>query len=279
MKKEKVLFVIMIGIIIVQFASASVERVCSDGKNVSWSQKELKQGTTKVIGMLNIALIGADESVAFGRAGVSLIIDAKKILIINKSSNTIEINEKGYTLTLVNASDESAKITFNGQTKEILLDEFELMGLLPVYLDNSYSKYEDDLPAADLIIGSSQMYLTSEEMPYRKINITNTTYLIELISASDDNAMLRVSSCPYADIIEIREYKKIIREMEINNSQNNSNAVVNNTNTTVQPKKQIGGSCLKNEECFSEYCKKEKCVEPTQIQKIINWFKKTFSWK
>ena len=67
--------------------------------------------------------------------------------------------------------------------------------------------------------------------------------------------------------------------MEINNSQNNSNAVVNNTNTTVQPKKQIGGSCLKNEECFSEYCKKEKCVEPTQIQKIINWFKKTFSWK
>ncbi len=264
MKKE-MLFILIVFLFMSSLASAKI--ICSDGSSVQWDQKEINKYARKEINGLRLALSEIIEYNVLQTTNVKLILEATLVTLTNEiPSQELEFSTGKYNVTLSNISSSAVKIGINGEFKNLIINEPETIKGTYIMLLNAQVENIN----AEMIIGSQQISLSTNEEPSKKINIANSTYIIELISASE-NAIIKVNKCKSGDILEEESQNKIqetnnITTIEANDTENINKTISGNETTP---------NITEQNETITQQDQQEK---PGPIKKVINWFKKLFSW-
>ena len=292
MKKEAIfILLIILGISIVSARSS-----CSDNSSVISDQNEIKIGSSKIISGLGIGITKTTEtnlirsSNVIGRITADLIADTRRLELSNKSSfEEIELLTGKYTVSLSDAAPTKVKITIDGESKEMEEGIIETIKNLFVMLGNLEESGED-APRVKLIIGSKQLFLSSDEKPSEKLIFGNITYLIELVSASESvNAVVKVSICKTGEIIYLIDtpQQTTLTNQTSNNTASNETTTNNESNTENESVKQVTVEEVRerlrklNETQSNE--SSETTIEKSGpsygfFKRIINWIKKLFGW-
>lgn len=248
---KKIVFIL---VIIILVNAVSAELACSDRSKVEIDQNEIKLGSAKKINELGIGVALSDDSALGYRA--ELLIDAQSISLSNESSEINLISGK-YSASAPNISSSSAIIKIDSESKTLeLKDKAAIKGLVVMYF-----KFQNNL--AEVLIGTKEIYLSSREKLSEKITLGNETYIIELFSASDSNAVVKVSKCETGEISEINQANNTTEAQ-----QNSTNQTIQN-NTEIRPENNTLNNTIQN-----NTLKNPQDNEEGFFQKIINWFKK-----
>ncbi len=278
MKKEAIVVLIFVFLV----AQVSAEISCSDNSQVIWDQKEINIGFSKIINGIGIGIAKTEERAFYKRVIAELIIDARRIDLSNKtSSQDIEIITGKYNVGFTETSDEKAKIKVNGESKEIEEGSIETIKDLAVMLIESKNILDQEAIVVKLIAGYKQISLSNDLHPSEKITFGNTTYFIELSSASSSNAIIKVSYCKTGEIIEITETIEIINKTE---DKTNTTSNVTSANKTADNQKNDSSKQVS----VAEVRERLRKLNETQsngdtsqqkigfFRRIISWFKKLF---
>ena len=84
---------------------------------------------------------------------------------------------------------------------------------------------------ARVIVGAKKISLSNDQNPAEKTIFKNTTYLTELNSASQANAIISVSFCKTGEIIYESEIKNTTETNTTQQTTNSTNTAVNNSKT------------------------------------------------
>jgi len=221
--KKGILFLPMMIVLVMTLVSADYS--CSEGDFVE-DQDEIDLGERETINWLGLGLIASDETAALNKYSADLITDAKEFTLTNDTSS-IEIEFKSGTqnVSLVNATDSTAKISVGGSSE--LGDEGDVMtvGSFKVFLTSTEGVYPG-IATVKGIIGVEKISLSSDDL-FEIVTLDSVDYLLELFSASDDNAIVKVKKCDNesADIVEVGE----VVEEEVDNSTVENVTVINET--------------------------------------------------
>lgn len=209
MKKELLalfvlVFIVLIFILTPSITSASVELFCSDNSKILSELNEVEIGSYRMINDLGIGVTKTSESVFYKRITADLLVDTKRTILSNKSSETSPSSETvsllsgDYTITFVKTNSTTATITVGGETISISkLETTSVKGIFAMLTDITS---ENDNPTIKVIMGAKQLSLSSEKSA-EKIVIGNKTYVVELSSASQTNALIKVSKCSSGEIM------------------------------------------------------------------------------
>ena len=200
MKKELfTLFVLIFIIIISSIISAAVEISCSNNTKPLSDLNEIKIGNAKAINELGIGVTKSTESPFYKRVSAELLIDTKKSTVSNETpSETVELLTGNYTLNFVKANSTTATISIGGDTKDISLNNVEIVKGVYVMITNI--KLIETSPEINFIIGSQQITLTNDQTRAQKVAFNNKSFIIEISSASETEALIRVSKCLNSEI-------------------------------------------------------------------------------
>lgn len=282
MKKEGALLLIML--FFISFTSAKT--FCSDNSKVFSDEGEIERGSSKVINDLGIGLTRTEERVFYRRIIADLLIDARKIDLSNQTlSETINILSGSYTVAFGNSTDTSAMISIDGESKNIEENEVETIKGLFVMVSNAESA---EGGKARAIIGAKKISLSNDQNPAEKITFKNTTYLVELNSASQTNAIVSVSFCKTGEITYESEIKNnsVSNQTQETTNQTNTNITANKSITedvasddkqiTVEEANRLLNKKLNNESGTNIESPAQK-AEPGFFGRLWNWFKELFS--
>ncbi|MEK6844082.1 MAG: hypothetical protein AABX83_01505 [Nanoarchaeota archaeon] len=265
MRKEAIILLILILVMPLVLGKP----ICSDNSSVIWDQKEIKIGESKIINSLGIGLIDSDEVGALSRISANIAIDAKSFSLKNTtSSEEIELLKGKYTISLTNITADSAGIKIDSEIKDIEEGDFgTIKELIVVVIDADNSANAEN--AAKILIGSQQITLSNNGKLSEKVVAGNTTYLVELTSASDFQASITVNKCKSGDILLSSENKVEINETQTNQTVTNSTGqatitIANETNSTII-----------NQTINEEVNKSSE--EIGFFRRIINWIKNSFN--
>lgn len=300
MKKMVILFFLMI--ILINLVSAIYK--CSNESSMLEDQKEIEINERKTINNLGVGLIYSDEAKVTGKITTELLIDVKKVLLSNETPfEDIELLSGKYTVTLLNLTDNTAEIEIDGSSKLINKEEVGDITNLKAYLVSTEGVDEGGNRIAEIMIGMNKIILDNKENSNKIITINKVDYLLELFSASDENANIKVKKCKTGKIVEIEEKLENISEENTNSSNNNvtieeqnetleitenntekiicetgvrKNESYCNENKTFVSQKENKSPCGNNYECQTNYCKSQECVKPGIFKRIILWFKGLF---
>lgn len=258
MKKETLLIFIIF--LFISLVSAKIS--CSDGSSVQWDQKEIDKYERKDINGLRLAVSAAVDYNVLQTINVNLILEATLVTLTNETpSQELELSTGKYTVTFSNVSNSAAKITINGESKNLIKNEPETIKGLPILLLNT----QTDPKNIEMIVGIRQISLSTKEEPSKIINITNSTFIIELISASSANAIIKVSKCKSGNIFE---------ETSLNKTQEDNKTTNINTNHTVN----LNNTNNQNNTNQTTTTNQQNQQKPGFFKRILNWFKGLFSW-
>lgn len=300
MKKSVLMFVIVLICIYTTLVSASY--VCSNATPITEGLEEIDAGKSRIINGLGIGLIAARDMGVARRFTAEIIVDARRVSLDNiTSSQDIEILSGVHTVRLVNSTNENAAIKIDESSKKIIKGESDTIKSLEVFLVSSEGEYPWRIT---VLVGKERISLSSDENPSRIVVINGTDYLLELFSASNSNAAIKVKKCENGKIVEVKENitsenitlvnNRTISE-ELNKTKNidSENKSENKTgcgvvgfrkenaycakNKSLSLQKEKEDSCSENYECKTDYCKSEKCAGPGILTRIILWFKNLFS--
>ena len=261
MRKEAIILLILILVTPIVLGKPT----CSDNSSVIWDQKEIKIGESKIINSLGIGLIDSDEVGALSRISANIAIDAKSFSLKNTSSSEeIELLKGKYTVSLINVTSNSAGVKIDSELKDIEEGDFgTIKELIVVVIDADDSENAEN--AVKLLIGSKQVTLSNNGELSNKISAGNTTYLVELTSASDFQASITVSKCKSGEILLISD-NKTIELNQTNQTTTNSTGqvtitIANETNSTI------------TNQTINETVSNSSSVEIGFFRRIINWLK------
>jgi len=213
---------VLILIFLCSFVSAVY--VCSDGSQIITDSREINEFSKKIINGLGIAVINADEVPAINRITADLIVDAEKVSLSNETpSEEIELLVGTYNITLVNATNDKAEIKIDSLSKEFNEKEVDTLNSLQVFVVEA--NREPSVLTADVIIGGKRLLLSNDGNISQIVRIKGKNYSVELISASDDSANIRVGRCGTGDILE--------EQVQSNQSSNNESAGNESGNLTA----------------------------------------------
>ncbi len=230
MKKEALLLIILFSITIV---SASYN--CSTG-DLETDNNDIDIGKKRTINGIGIGIIDADEIPAFSRIVANILINSKNLEITN-SSTTFEIREEEYTASLTNLSDENAKIRIDSSTEDIEIGEVKSIGGLEVFLFSAQGTYPETA-TANILTGTEKIELSNDQNPSEIKTIDNSDYLFEIISASDENAVIGVGKCDNGTITEIIEEIQNTTETNSTSETNSTEIQQNQTSETTTEENQ-----------------------------------------
>ena len=212
--KKGILLVLLIAISI-NLVSSAYE--CSDGSPLSKSQNEININNRRAINGLSIGLISADETPAVNSFYAELIVDATTFSLTNSENSTnIELKSQESTLTLINLTNNIAVLKVDGSSNSFEAGDSENIAGLYVYVFYTEGTFPGLIPAkVDGIIGKEKISLHSNE-PLKIVEIDNVEYLLELSSASDNNAVITIGGCDKANtsIIKLEDEIPIITTNE-----------------------------------------------------------------
>ncbi|MEK6872643.1 MAG: hypothetical protein AABW90_01360 [Nanoarchaeota archaeon] len=204
MKKELVaIFTLIFIVIFVSIISAYVQLSCSDNSKLISDQNEITIGNYRIINELGLGVTKTSESVFYKKITADLLLDTKKTTLLNKSSEnsssleTISLLSGDYTITLVKTNSTTATITVGGET--VSISKLETKTAKDIFVMLTDITPENDNLIIKLIIGAKQLFLSNEKSA-EKIIIGNKTYVVELSSASETNALIKVSKCASSEI-------------------------------------------------------------------------------
>lgn len=210
MKKELLsqfvlVFIMLIFVVVsISVISASDELSCSDNSKILSELNEVEVGNYRMINDLGIGVTKTSESVFYKRITADLLVDTRRAILSNKSSETspssetISLLSGDYTVTFVKTNSTTATITVGGETVSISkLETTSVKGIFAMLTDITS---ENDNPTIKVIMGAKQISLSNEKSA-EKIVIGNKTYVIELSSASQTNALIKVSKCVSGEIV------------------------------------------------------------------------------
>ncbi len=277
MKKERILpalvFVIFIAVItlLTLLPSASaVKVICSNETKVLSDTSEIAVGDKSNINGLGIAVANADETNAIGRLTADLFIDAGKASVSNKSySQEVSLLNGIHTINFANITGEKIMISIDGVYIELYEGDVNMSGNLFVMIP-SIDISDSQNPGAKVIIGSQKLSLLNTENPAEKVSAGSIDYVVELYSASDSGATIRVSKCDGGDISFGSEDAENISSnaSEINTSTTNESMAINETAIIINDTNQ---SLNETDSAISEGEKK-----PNIFVRIFRWFKNLF---
>ena len=283
-------------IILISLAFASAKASCSDGSKVNFDQNEVDVGSAKTINGIGIGLTRTEERVFYRRIIADLIIDARRVELSNNSnSEKIDLLGGSYTVSLGNVTETTAKIIIEGETKNLEEGTVDTIKGLFIMLSSAGLSNDALTSIAKLIVGTKQISLSNDLHPAEKISFGNTTYLVELTSASDSNAFITVSICKTGEIL----YENLANKTNEISNQTSNASVINETimnrstdneenNTENQSSKQVTVAEMQerlrklNESQSNETNESgaiiEKQGEKTGFfRRIWNWIKGLFS--
>lgn len=224
MEKRLVIFSVML-VFFIGIVSGSYS--CSDGSSIVTDQDEISLRDKESINGLGLGLTYADEILATSTYSAELIVDTLKFSLTNDTSSIeLELKSGDYTLSLVNLSSSLAKFDVDGSTDTIEEDDIGTVGGLSVLVINTDGIYPG-IATVEGLIGKTTTSLTNSA-PAKIVSIDNIDYLLELFSASDNNAIIKVSKCD--DDGAIIETEDAVDNSTVDNSNNESdiNTTINN---------------------------------------------------
>ncbi len=299
MKKEALSLVSLIFVIIVVIVStnlAQAKPACSDNSLITWDVKEINIGSAKTINNIGFGVIKTEERAFYKTVVAELMIDAKRVELSNKTpSQEVELLSGKHNVGFTKASDTKATIKIGDESKEIEEGSIETIKSLIVALLDSIETSDNESIAVKLLVGANKISLTLPEANTEKVTIGNNSYLIELISASGSNAVIKASKCATGELILIETIEKnetrtdVDINQTINNTQSNITLIENKTEdkenestkqvTVAELKERLKQlqeeNATKNE---SESLDKENPQKIGFFKRIINWFKKLFGF-
>tara|TARA_Y100000310_G_scaffold345023_1_gene461241 strand:+ start:41 stop:874 length:834 start_codon:yes stop_codon:yes gene_type:complete len=208
---------------------ASAEYVCDDDSDLNKDRKEIREFDRKNINGIGIALLEADEFSALGGVAAKIIVDAKKISLSNETpSEDLEISGSDHTITLINATNNYAKIKVDGSSDIVEEGDVDTIGGLKVILAKSDSGI--GIGNVDVIVGIEEISLSSSASLFQLFKIKDKEYLAELKSASDTDATISVSKCNTGNLIE--EIDEVVEENVEENKTEEINETIEETNIT-----------------------------------------------
>ena len=120
--------------------------------------------------------------------------------------------------------------------------------------------------AAQLIVGSQRIFLSNYDKLSEKITIDNSTYLVELISASDTDTTIMVSKCKSGEILELSKTSN--KSNEINKTESTNTTLNQNITAKNSEFNLTGNDTRKNETKDNSTEQQEKIG---LFRKILNW--------
>jgi len=205
MKKGVILISILIMILFfVKIISAGYN--CSDNSSLLWDQDEIEINERISINGLGLGLINSDETPAINRYFAELIVDAYKFTLTNDTPSVeIELKEGDKTIELINLTGNDVEIRADGDSEIIEEGDNEKAGGLVVLIVSVEGEYPG-IATVKGIVGDSKITLDNNA-PAKTTTIDNTEYLLNLFSASNTNAIIKVEKCENksAKIIEIED--------------------------------------------------------------------------
>jgi hypothetical protein len=199
--KRAVIFLILF-LYIFNFVSAYYQ--CSDGSTIKDDQKEILLDEKKTINGLSLGLIFADETPSLQKYSAELITDAHRFSFTdNATSFDIEFDEDTETIELLNLTSDEAEIEFDGDSELISEGNSKNLGDYIVFVSKAEGEY---LNTTDVegFTGTEKITL-SRDSPTETVSLVNQSYLVELLSASDTNAIIEVKKCTTGEIEEIED--------------------------------------------------------------------------
>ncbi len=267
---------ILITIILLQFVSAKF--ICQNNEEVITDQDEVDINSARIINSLGIGVIETDEVGVLRKFDATLLIDSAKVVISNQTSpQTIDLLTKSYIIGFVNSTSTTAKITVEGNSKEVEKETPIEIGGLTVFLVQTDSS-ETDTPNAKLVVGTKQIFLSNYEKQYEKVEVANKTFFITLYSSSDSNAILTVSKCEKSHITEIADEPKENEDVNITET-NETNVEENVTQTNEREEVNVT-----EEQNITENNTENKTsgtsveeAKPSIFKRFWNWLKNLFN--
>ncbi len=231
MKKRNCLLIgVLLILIIINLVSASYE--CSDNSQIETDQGEINIEDKKSINRLGVGLIKSDETSVFNRFSAELIADAGKFTITDIINSTeVELKKGTYTVTLLNLTNNIAKIKINSNSGTVEKGYAETVNSMIVYLSDTDGTYPGTATVNGMV-GVEKVSLTNDA-PAKVVSVNDVDYLLELYSASDTNAIIGVKTCKSGDLIKIEDPVEVIENPpEINETDTNITDNETDTNTT-----------------------------------------------
>ena len=259
MKKEVVTLLVLLLILPITTA----EYICSDESEVEWDNKEIEVGSSKAIRGLRLGVIKTEEVGAINLISADIIIEGTRVTLENNISEEIILSTGTYKASLRNFTDTTARIIIDGSEKEITIKEIEKIKGVEVAL----TKIETE--TVKIIVGTEKVYLSNKDTQTKEYTAENKTYIIELSSASDSQATLKVNTCKTGKIQEVEP------------QETNNETIINETTTENNQTEEINIT-EKNETIINETTNTIQTIPEQErdlsiFQKFINWLKNLFS--
>jgi len=278
-----IIFVILLLAVSVNLISALY--TCSNGGTFVEEVHEIDMWNRRTINGIGIGLIDADEIPALNKLTVELILDAKKVSLNNQTfSEDITVDGKEYTISLVNSTVSEVKIDIDGSSKTLVEKELNTINGLEVLLVSTESEYPRE---SVILVGKEKVALSIPGNPSVIVKVSEKDYVLELFSASDNDATIKVKKCDKGNLTEIEDIEEDEEgegdEGETNETEEEEGAEPMAEEDKCRPvglrgentycdesgpvfiQKNNNESCSVNYECKSNSCESEKCVECDNI--------------
>ena len=227
----------------------------------------MKELERKSINDIGIALLNAQEFSALRGIAAEIIIDAKKIVLSNFSPpETINISGSLHTVSLINATDTTAKINLDSSSYNLNKGEVNSTSNTEIVLAKAYSS--DSGPTAEIIIGSKKISMSTATSLKEIVTINGKEYLIELFSASGTDAIISVSKCNTGNLTEEKE------NIESNVSTNATLNASSENNETIFEINTTATNHAANQTSESESA--QEIEKPGFLRRIIDWIANLF---
>jgi len=299
MKKELFLFYFLL-LFSLTFISASP--ACSDGSLPDSALKEVSIEERKSANGLGISLVDAEETIANNRMAADVILDVQKISLSNETPEAdVDFASEEATVILLEATEESATIRIGSSSGEIEVGSHKEVAGYELMITEAHGTSTSDM-SAELIIGTEFLEFSNKDSLSFIKTIGEETYLIEMVSASDANALFKVSTCGTGEVMlktetEEAETNEIIapknqtaqnetisgpemnstepEQQECSPGQRETDQYCNE-DSALAPQKEPGTICANDYECTLNECSSGKCKDLGFFSRLFRFFKNIF---
>lgn len=244
MKKEAlILSLVLIAIL----PLASAEFTCANNTEPTWDAKTIAVGDVRSIKGLTIGVSNADEVSAFSRLIADLLIDTQKVTIANSNiTESVNLTQGTYTAKLSRIGID-IEINIDDEKEIIEVGEIGTIKSLSVFL-SELNNPDGGEPSAIILVGAQQISLANDGTKYQKVTSGGKSYIVELSTASDNDATIAVYTCDSGEIQEISLSTNITQE-----SNQTANETLNQTEETpIQQEENLTEDNLEENETITQ---------------------------
>jgi hypothetical protein len=251
MKRGIFIFAISLIVFIFLFMNfISAAYVCSQNSTVKEDIKEIILGKTKLIEGISLGLIRADEAAAIKRVDVDLFVDAQSATLNDNTLIPITfMNGKVSNISLISSTEGQANIKIDSNNKNLSVGDIETIGEFDVFLFSSDGVYPGTASVM-VVVGKDSVSLNNMNNPSKIVTVEGKEYGLELFSASDTNALIKVSRCDNETskltwvIVNKSEQNITLNNETIGDLNATNNSTINNTvdNSTINATNTTGNN-------------------------------------